>query len=207
VLNHCLSVQVSSDFACFTRPEFKVERVTYPVMTPSAARGVLEAVFWHPQFTWRVLEIHVLKPIRYVSILRNEVNSKAALGEGKSFYADLVENRAQRHSVVLRDVAYRIYAEPVVNPGVADDVAKFRDQFRRRVQRGQCFHRPALGCREFAAEFGPADDTKPIDHTEDLGWMLLDLDYGSGKPPFTPLFFEARLDRGVLSVPRNGGAE
>jgi CRISPR-associated protein Cas5d len=134
-------------YACFTRPEMKVERVSYPVMTPSAARGALEMIFWKPQFTWRVEEIVVLNPIRYFSILRNEVNSRAsersARGwekNGGGFVAS--DDRAQRNTLALRDVAYIIRANVALKPGVDDDPAKFRDQFRRRVARGQCFAQP-----------------------------------------------------------------
>lgn len=201
-----LEVRVWGEFACFTRPELKVERVSYAVMTPSAARGVLEAIFWKPQFQWRVTEIAVLRPIRYFSILRNEVNSKASLVAGRrrvdggaGYYAE--EDRAQRHSLILRDVAYRVRAEIVAAGGVEEDAAKFRDQFRRRVNRGQCWHTPYLGCREFSASFSASDEhEEPIDHSEDLGVMLFDLDYGSHDGT-QPRFFEARLDRGVLHVP------
>ncbi|MCY3748889.1 MAG: type I-C CRISPR-associated protein Cas5c [Chloroflexi bacterium] len=203
-----LAVRVWGDWACFTRPEMKVERVSYPVMTPSAARGVLEAIFWRPQLVWRIERIDVLNQIRYDSILRNEVSSRASertarrwsrQGGGYSATAD----RAQRHTLALRDVAYVIHAQIAVKLGVDDNPAKFRDQFRRRVAKGRCFARPYLGCREFAADFAPPDASdRPIDRTEDLGPMLLDLDYaadGSGRG--TPRFFAARLERGVLHVP------
>ncbi|MDI3338968.1 MAG: type I-C CRISPR-associated protein Cas5c [Sphaerobacter sp.] len=208
-----LQVKVWGDIACFTRPEMKVERVSYPVMTPSAARGVLEAIFWKPEMTWRVIEIWVLKPIRYFSILRNEVKSKqsertaqAWAHRGGVYVA--AEDRAQRHTLALRDVAYLIHAQIDLRPGVTDDVAKYRDQFRRRVARGQCFSTPYLGCREFSASFGEPDGSeRPIDVTEDLGRMLLDLDYaadGSGRG--RPRFFAARLERGILRVPPRGEA-
>lgn len=203
-----LEVRVWGELACFTRPEMKVERVTYPVMTPSAARGVLEAIFWKPQFSWRVEEIWVLKPIRYFSILRNEVNSRishrlamAWEAEGGGYIA--TADRAQRHTLALRDVAYVIRAQMDLKPGVQDDVAKYRDQFRRRVRAGLCFARPYLGCREFWASFCEPDRAEvPIDATEDLGLMLLDLVYeadGSGRGQ--PRFFPARLERGILRVP------
>ncbi len=201
-----LEVRVWGDFACFTRPEMKVERVTYPVMTPSAARGVLEAIFWKPEFTWNVKEIRVLREIRYFSLVRNEVKSRASertaatWRSGGGFYAD--QDRTQRHTLALRDVDYVIRAQVEVKAGVGDNPAKFRDQFRRRVRRGRCFAMPYLGCREFTAHFAEPDDTAPIDVTEDLGRMLLDIDYhpdGSGRG--TPRFFDARLERGVLKVP------
>lgn len=203
-----LEVQVWGDFACFTRPEMKVERVSYSVMTPSAARGILEAIFWKPEFEWDVREIVVLKRIKFFSILRNEVNSRAsltaataAIEKGERYYAE--EDRAQRHTLALRDVAYVIRADMRLNPQATDDVAKYRDQFRRRVTRGQCFTQPVLGCREFSARFSDPDPAMmPIaDHTE-LGRTLYDLDYaadGSGRG--TPIFFDAALDHGVLRVP------
>jgi len=206
-----LSVKVWGEFACFTRPELKVERVSYPVMTPSAARGVFEAIFWKPEIRWQIRSIEVLRPIRYFSILRNEVHSKAAVTairerrlRGDAYFAD--DDRAQRHTLALRDVAYVIRADIANAPHAADEhPAKFRDQFRRRVVRGQFHHPPYLGCREFAAFFGrPSSDDRPIPVTGDLGRMLLDLDYaadGSGRG--VPRFFEARLEDGVLVVPRH----
>ncbi len=204
-----LQVKVWGEFACFTRPEMKVERVSYPVMTPSAARGVLEAIFWKPEFSWRVQEIWVLKPIRYFSILRNEVSSKQSERTARSWEREgggyaASENRTQRHTLALRDVAYLIVAQIDVRPGVPDDVAKYRDQFRRRVRAGRCFATPYLGCREFSvAGFAEPDGSeRPIDLTEDLGRMLLDLEYASdGSGRGRPRFFEARLDHGVLRVP------
>jgi CRISPR-associated protein Cas5d len=203
-----LEVRVWADFACFTRPEMKVERVSYPVMTPSAARGVLEAIFWKPEFTWRVEEIRVLRRIQYYSILRNEVNSRAServarvWQQGGGGY-DATADRAQRHTLALRDVAYVISASVDVRDGVGDDAAKYRDQFRRRVSDGRCFSTPYLGCREFSASFGePTSGEDPIDWTEDLGPMLLDIAYdpdGSGRGK--PRFFNARIENGVLAVP------
>ena len=212
-----LSVRVWGDFACFTRPEMKVERVSYPTPTPSAARGILEAIFWRPEFTWQIEEIWVLKPIRYFSILRNEVNSRAsdraAAGwrdrDSGGYHASA--DRAQRHTLALRDVAYVIAGQVHLKPDVAADPAKFRDQFRRRVREGRCFATPYLGCREFSASFAePTGDERPIDQTEDLGAMLLDLEYapeGSGRG--TPRFFQARLEQGILRVPARppGGRE
>ena len=203
-----LSVKLWGDYACFTRPEMKVERVTYPVMTPSAARGALEAIFWKPQISWRIEEIHVLKPIAYASLLRNEINNRqtarVARGWAKSGGGyDASANRAQRHTLALRDVAYVVRAQPVLRDGINDNIAKYRDQFRRRVASGRCFATPYLGCREFSAAFGEAEpgDT-PIARSEDLGLMLLDIDYdrdGSGRG--TPRFFCASLQSGVLRVP------
>lgn len=209
-----LQVKVWGEFACFTRPEMKVERVSYPVMTPSAARGILEAIFWKPEFDWRILEIWVLKDIQQFSILRNEVNSKQSyrsaidwIANGGGYCAD--EDRAQRHTLGLRDVAYLIRADMELRAHADADIAKYRDQFRRRVRRGQCLHRPALGCREFAAHFCEPDGSeKPVDVSDSLGLMLGDVVYHSGGRG-TPRFFDARLERGVMQVPQSiyaGGA-
>lgn len=204
-----LEVKIWGYWACFTRPEMKAERVSYPIITPSAARGVLEAIFWKPEFFWRVREIWVLNEIKYFSMIRNEVNSKAnvhtAQGWVKNdghYFAE--EDRSQRHTLALRDVAYIIKADVALKPHATDDPAKYRDQFRRRVNRGQCFHRPCLGCREFAAEFGePQGDEEAIQMNTDLGQMLFDLNYeedGSGRGK--PRFFKARLEKGILKVPQ-----
>ncbi len=205
-----LEVKVWGNMACFTRPEMKVERVSYQVITPSAARGILESIFWKPQFRWVIREIAVLKAIRFFSILRNEVTSRASIDTARSwlknggrYFAD--GDRAQRHTLALRDVAYTIRADIELSPDLDGDVhpAKYRDQFRRRVANGRCHSIPYLGCREFAASFAPADiSSQPIDLTEDLGRMLLDIDYeedGSGEG--IPIFFDARIERGVLRVP------
>jgi CRISPR-associated protein Cas5d len=203
-----LTVKVWGDTACFTRPEMKAERVSYPVMTPSAARGVLEAIFWKPEFTWQIREIWVLKEVRYVSILRNEVNSKAVLStargwarSGGGYFAE--EDRAQRHTLALCDVAYVIMADTVLALHATEDIAKYRDQFRRRVNRGQCYQQPYLGCREFVTFFGPPDSKEqPINLTENLGRMLFDLNYTPDKSGRgTPRFFEARLEGGILRIP------
>jgi CRISPR-associated protein Cas5d len=189
----------------------KVERVTYPIMTPSAARGVLEAIFWKPEFSWRIEEIRVLKPIQYFSILRNEVNSRAsersargwsdAGGPGGGY--DATSDRAQRHTLALRDVAYVIRAHVDLRPDVNEDAAKYRDQFHRRVSDGRCFATPYLGCREFSASFGEAiNDEDPIGWTDDIGPMLLDIEYaGDRSGRGRPRFFQARVEAGVLKVP------
>lgn len=204
-----LAVKVWGEFACFTRPEMKVERVSYPVMTPSAARGLLEAIFWKPEVHWQVRRIDVLRSIRFYSILRNEVNSTASAEaaqerrrSGGAYFAN--DDRAQRHTLALRNVAYTIHAEMVPVPHAAHEhPAKFRDQFRRRVERGQYHHVPYLGCREFPAFFGPpSPQDSPIPDITDLGRMIFDLDYAldhSGRG--NPRFFDARLERGVLIVP------
>lgn len=202
-MTEALRVKFWGNMACFTRPEMKVERVSYPVMTPSAARGLLEAVFWKPEMRWEVREIHVLKSPRFVSLVRNEVNRKASVERARSgFYADDARQRAQRHTLALRDVAYVVVADVVLQGhAIHDNPAKYRDQFRRRVARGQCHFPPYLGCREFAANFEPASPSdRPIELTEDLGLVLLDLDYSPGHGRATPVFFDAKLDGGVLRI-------
>lgn len=203
-----LEVKVWGDFACFTRPEMKVERVSYPVMPPSAARGILESIFWKPEFSWQVREIWVLNPIRHFSILRNEVMDKVPLStiqkwavNGEAFYAE--DSRAQRHTLALKDVAYLIKADAVLKPHADEDIAKYRDIFRRRVNRGQCYHTPYLGCREFSGFFTPPDGSeRPVEITDELGLMLFDLDFKQDGSGFAiPRFFQARLDGGVLKVP------
>lgn len=207
-------VKVWGDFALFSRPEFKAERVSYNVMTPSAARGILEAIHWKPAIHWVIDGIHVLKPIRFDSLRRNEVGSKLPYGtarqaaSGKSLalvlYAD--KDRQQRASLLLRNVAYVIdahfdmtaRAEPGDNPG------KHADMMRRRLERGQCVQQPSLGCREFPAYFEPVarDATFKVPDglagRRDLGWMLHDIDHANDA---TPRFFRAELLDGVLVVP------
>ena len=203
-----LEVKVWGEYACFTRPEMKVERVSYQVMTPSAARGILEAIFWKPEFSWRVQEIVVLNPIQHFSIVRNEVQRKASGRSEAPFFAD--EDRTQRHTLGLRNVAYVIRADIHLRKHCQDDPAKYRDQFRRRVARGQCFHRPALGCREFSAEFGPVlEDERPqgMPDRMDLGLMLFDMKYRGENGPHEPRFFAATLEHGVLRVPQQLYAE
>lgn len=219
-----LSVKVWGDYACFTRPEFAVERVSYPVMTPSAARGVLEAIFWKPEFIWKVREIYVLEPIQHFSIVRNEMNSWQSASSAKNpdyrYFAD--DDRAQRHTLGLRNVAYIIKAEMELKAHANADAAKYRDQFRRRVKKGQCHHQPYLGTREFSAFFSEPDQERdrPISHSDELGLMLLDMEFTptadaatleyfihdeSGakvtKGKAQPKFFRARLDNGILRVP------
>jgi len=202
-------LRARGELACFTRPELKVERVSYAVMTPSAARGLLEAVLWKPAIRWHIERIMVLKPIRWVAFRRNEVNSKAVVpprtviregGEINHYFAD--EDRAQRNTVALRDVDYVVEAHFTMTDGVGpeDNLPKFIDMFSRRIERGQHYHQPYFGCREFAAEVLPAtDDLAPIDETRDLGLMLWDVLYGPERN--TPVFFPARLVRGMLDVP------
>lgn len=205
-----LRLRVSGPLACFTRPELKTERVSYQVMTPSAARGVLEAVLWKPAIRWRIERIKVLKPIRWVAFRRNEVNSRASLpsarviaegGTAPMLLADT--DRAQRNTVALMDVDYVIEArfDMTERAGPGDNRAKFVEMFRRRVENGQHFHQPYLGCREFVGEVCPVDGSTPqtIDDTRKLGLMLYDIEYGQQRN--RPIFFPARLEHGVLEIP------
>ena len=204
-------LEISGDFACFTRPEMKVERVSYELMTPSAARGVLEAILWKPQIGWHVHAIEVLAPIRWASFRRNEVQSRAS----ERIDEILVdEDRTQRNTVALRDVDYVIVASFALNSraGAGDNVAKYVEMFLRRLRKGQHHHAPYLGCREFAARVELATDAPaPLDATIDrpLGEMFYDFDwpdFSGGEPPAAgapvrPLFFPARLNGGILRVP------
>jgi len=201
--------------ACFTRPEMKVERVSYDIMTPSAARGILEAIHWKPAILWSIDRIHVLKPIRFQSIRRNEIGAKASaslaergMKAGSTAGLGLVmeDNRQQRAATLLVDVAYVIEAHFTLTPraGAEDTPAKHIAMFNRRAATGQCFHRPCLGTREFAADFAlipegaplPASELPPHQRDQDLGWMLHDIDHKNG----TSRFFRARMVDGVVDV-------
>jgi len=196
-------VQVWGSGALFTRPEFRVERLTYPVMTPTAAIGVLESIFWKPEFAWVPVAIEVLRPIRQFTLRRNETNDlpsfRDAVGKGRR--VDTVANRDQRNAVCLRDVAYRIHAQVELRPSATKPEAAYRDQFRRRVARGACFQQPYLGAREFPAYFVEPDATPAVELTEDLGIMLHRIHHG---PPVTFDWFHARLEHGVLRIPEVG---
>lgn len=205
-------LKVSGENALFCRPEMKVERVSYDVLTPSAARGILDSILWKPAILWRILQIDVLRPIRWESVRRNEVgktfnNPTAAhmKGQNTSPLGLFVEKeRQQRASLLLRDVAYIIHAEFSLTEkaGATDNVTKFTEMFIRRASRGSCFHRPYFGCREFPVdfEFIPQNEKtdEPIDETRDLGWMLYDMKY-SGKEPM-PAFFHAQMVNGRIDL-------
>ncbi len=203
------TLTVWGDYACFTRPEMKVERVSYDVMTPSAARAVLEAILWKPAITWVVTKIEVLRPIRYTSIRRNEVasvistrNALTAMKSGSGRLGLYIEeDRQQRAALLLRDVAYRIHARFHMkqDAGENNSPAKFAEMFKRRVEKGQCHYQPYLGCREFSAYFAFDDIAIPIDDSRELGWMLYDMDF-SGEIPM-PQFFQARMEEGVITLP------
>lgn len=203
-----LAVEVRGDYACFTRPELKSERVSYPVMTPPAARGILEAIYWKPEFDYVVTAVEVLKPIKWVSIRRNEVTSMTSLDWVRKAMADAtvhfdVENdRDQRNTVFLRDVAYRIRAQVRPRPHAGKPEATYREQFRRRVDRGACFSQPFLGTRECSAHFSK-DTGKPAERvTDDLGVMLHSIGYKPGGETYT--WFEAKIIDGILQVPESG---
>jgi CRISPR-associated protein Cas5d len=208
-----IRLRVSGEYACWTRPEMKVERVSYDVMTPSAARGILEAIHWKPAIRWVIDEIHVLRPIRFQSIRRNEVGHKAPAGALKSAMRKgsldgvqllVDEDRQQRAATVLVDVDYFIAAhfELTARAGPDDNEGKHLDTFNRRAARGQCFQQPCLGAREFPARFElwPPEEPPPaaIPETRDLGFMLWDIDHAGDR---ASLFFRARLQDGVMRVP------
>lgn len=206
-----IQVEVWGPYACFTRPEMKTERVSYDVMTPSAARGILEAIFWHPGLRWHIDCIHVLLPIRFASIRRNEVKSVALATKARTVMqggeAELAiytpADIQQRAALVLQEVRYVIEAHfsMTKNAAPGDNPGKFQDIMRRRLARGQCFHTPYLGCREFPACFREwrGGDIPAIGDSRELGYMLYDLDY-SDPCEIKPLFFRARLQHGVLDA-------
>ena len=187
--------------ACFTRPEMKVERVSYDVMTPSAARGVIEAILWKPAIQWKITQIDVLNPIKWESVRRNEVGAVMSPRTRGIF---IEEQRQQRAGLFLRDVAYTIHAyfEMTDKAGSEDTIVKFQEMFLRRAEKGQCFHRPYLGCREFSADFKPFLNgetlPEPIPASQDLGWMLYDMNYKGTEP--TVRFFRASLDNGRMKI-------
>ena len=236
-------LEVSGDFACFTRPEMKVERVSYDVITPSAARAIYEAIFWKPAIQWHITKIEVLNPIRWTSIRRNEVGS-VVLPKGSCIYIE--EDRQQRAGLILKDVRYRLHAYfDFIPPGLRSKVknpfpewlrdqeekeccesalcpssvrkdeteAKYAAIFTRRATKGQYFNRPYLGCREFSCnefrlvkldELKSAE--KPIDDSRDFGYMLYDMDFSDPKN-ITPMFYRARMEKGVIEVPRSDSEE
>lgn len=210
-MGFCL--EVKGDFACFTRPEMKVERVSYDVITPSAARAIFESILWKPAISWQISKIEVLKPIQWISLRRNEVgailpsgNITSAMkgGDWPALYVE--ENRQQRAGLFLRDVAYRLYGNFTLTEqaGATDNAGKFADMFRRRAKKGQCFNQPYLGTREFSCDFrlveDEAQESETLSVSRELGWMLYDLDYSDPRNP-QPLFFNAKLENGVVHVP------
>lgn len=209
---YCL--EVWGDNACFTRPEMKVERVSYDVITPSAARAIFEAILWKPAIRWHVRRVEVLRPIRWMTIKRNEVASIAtdrASGDGpRGIFIE--DDHVQRSALLLRDVGYRLHADleflPEKDHGAVP--AKYRQMFERRADKGQCVNQPYLGCREFPAYFRrvpiDADDPAPIADSGDLGFMLFDMDFTDRADP-KPMFFRATLNNGTVEVPAYDSAE
>jgi len=226
-MNNPIYLRAWGDLACFTRPEMKVERVSYPVITPSAARGLLEAILYKPQFRWRIQRIAVRRPIQFLAFRRNEVKSKASRNP-EPIFAD--EDRTQRNTLALRQVDYVIEASLVLTPLAGrprlhphgedeptgdDNIGKYFGMARRRIEQGQCFHQPSFGCREFPAHFELADAsamhvTSGLNADADLGLMLydvFDLDIGDGwqsgkveaRPQIT--FFRATLKNGIVEIP------
>ena len=209
-----IQVEVWGDYALFTRPEMKTERVSYDVMTPSAARGILDSLFWHPGMRWRIDRIHVCSPIRFTNIRRNEVKDtisarkvKTVMEKGQGeLYLATPESIQQRAAMVLRDVHYVIDAhfDLTENAAPGDNAGKFQDIIKRRLERGQCYSMPYFGTREFPAHFRRCTELPPcpeeLKGVRDLGWMLLDMDY-TDPQNITPRFFRASLTDGVLTVP------
>lgn len=208
-----VSVEVWGDYACFSRPEMKTERVSYDVMTPSAARGLLEAIMWHPGMKWVVDRIHVCAPIRFTNIRRNEVKDvilcssvKSAMKSGNELYLAAPNSIQQRAAMVLRDVHYVIDAhfDMTMRASPTDNPGKFQEMSRRRLEKGQFYHQPCFGVREFPASFKLCESPPPcpeeLKGERDLGWMLLDLDY-TDPANITPHFFRAVLHDGILEVP------
>jgi len=204
-------VRIRGELACFTRPEFKTERFSYEVITPSAARGILEAILWKPAIQWQIRRILLLAPPRFIQLKRNEVTKRASVANALSalrngvpldYFAD--EDRAQRSTLALRDVDYAVEAEfrLTTRAGSEDTPRKFDEMFRRRLEKGQFHMQPYLGCREFPATVEPYSGTPPPIETatRELGYMLHDLRYGlKGNEP---VFFRAKLERGIVEVPQ-----
>lgn len=204
-------IRVRGEMACFTRPEFSTERVSYEVITPSASRGVLEAILWKPAVNWEILSIALLSEVRWIEFRRNEVNSRVSTHDAASaarkghalrpFYAD--EDRAQRNTLALRDVDYLVEARFHLtrHAGPEDNPAKFHEMFSRRLAKGQQHYQPYLGCREFPAIVTVEDDAPPArDETRSLGLMLHDINFGVRNEA---RFFEAKLDHGIVHVPES----
>jgi CRISPR-associated protein Cas5d len=207
----CVKLHVWGDFALFSRPEMKVERVSYDVITPSAARGILEAIYWKPAIRWVIERLHVLNPIRFTNVRRNELGGKSpagsirkAMSEGRGRLWTLIEeDRQQRASMILCDVAYVIEARFELTDPKDYNSGKHKDTFVRRARSGQCFHRPYLGCREFPASFELLENAIPesamkSEGEHDLGWMLHDIDFTR---EMQPRFFRALMRNGTIEVP------
>ena len=211
-----ISIEVWGDFACFSPPWGKVERLTYPFPTPSAARGILSAIYSKPaEFYWQIVRIEVLSPIHYISFKRNEVKVKVA---DSPIYTD--DERTQRQTVALQDVRYRITAQIVPQKGYSGNLQQLYEQALRRIRSGKCFHQPSLGLREFVAYFEESDGQRePIKVNLDAGWMVydvFDLEDSAVRKKAKPCLtlFHAMMQQGVIEVPPwnsptlvRGGAE
>ena len=219
-------LEVWGDYACFTRPELKVERVSYDVITPSAARAIFEAVFWKPAIRWQVTKIELLSPIKWASIRRNEVGAVAS--KNPIFIED---KRQQKSSLVLKDVRYRIWAKLVFTPTWKrketqnplidseesellrkdENPGKYNAMFERRASKGQCFNQPYLGTREFSASFrlvyNVDNEPSPIAETRDLGLMLYDMDFEHNETKPEAMFYRAKMVNGVIIVPPKNSEE
>ena len=208
-------LEVRGDYACFTRPEMKVERVSYDFITPSAARAVFESILWKPAIRWQVERIEVLEPVRWISVRRNDVgavvssrNAQTVMQGGSgSLGLYIEEERQQRAGLFLRDVGYRLHARMVsIGEDALSNPGKYAEMFRRRAAKGQCVNQPYLGCREFDARFRlvetPAGEPEPATGVDgDFGWMLFDMDFSRAVDP-RPMFFRAVAKRGVLDLTR-----
>ena len=218
-MTHGVKLLVSGAHACFTRPEMKAERVSYDVITPSAARGILESIHWKPAIAWIIDAIHVLKPIRFHTLRRNEVGGKVPAGKVKAAMTRgsldglqllVDEDRQQRAATLLVDVEYVIEAhfDLTAKAGAEDNAGKHLDIFNRRARSGQCFHQPCMGTREFPARFDLIEAGAPtppaIDDSRDLGFILWDIDHAGDR---SSMFFRAKLDRGIVRVPPPHSAE
>jgi CRISPR-associated protein Cas5d len=201
-MGYGIKVRVRGEYALFTRPEMKVERVSYEVITPSAARGIIEAVYWKPAIRWVIDKIHVLNEIEFTNVRRNEVSDKASMGKP---YIVATESRQQRAAMVLRNVDYIIEAhfEITEKAGPDDSDAKHYNVVLRRLREGQHFHAPCLGTREFGAKVELIEEGQPLPQSplgdRDLGWMLYDLDFSNPRD-IQPQFFKAELRQGVLDL-------
>lgn len=206
-------IEVWGDMACFTRPELKVERVSYDVITPSAARAIFDAIFWKPAIRWQVTKIEVLSPIKWTSIRRNEVGAVGSLQKNQIFIED---SRQQKNALLLKDVHYRLYATLVFIPpkerkgesrtaGSDENPGKYQAMFERRASKGQCFNQPYLGTREFSASFKLIQNDaekiiQPINEDRDLGIMLYDMDF-TNPNNIQAMYYRASMKKGEIIVP------
>lgn len=217
-----VKLRVWGERACFTRPEMKSERVSYDVMTPSAARGILEAIYWKPSIRWIVERIHVLKTVKFENIRRNELASKMVMTNVTAAMKDparsvelfIEDDRQQRASMVLKDVDYIIEAHFEAMDEDGKNTGKHLDVFNRRARSGQCFNQPYFGCREFSVNFELLEGELPasiLEGTRDLGWMLFDMDFGpenkKGERNISPMFFNATMANGIIHIPAPGSPE